>query len=121
MSALLDQLLTREQRESCAKHDHPSLHDWSDEQRFSELVATHRSGFTAGTRIGCPECAWGKVAGCWRCQRRGADSAPQPAEACTELGADQIRESEADPWLWRLLPAAIAVGAILTAWFEVVA
>ena len=72
---------------------HPSLHDWTDEQRFSELVATHRSGFCA----------------------------VQPAEACTELGADQIAESEADPWLWRLIPAAIAAGAILTAWFEVVA
>ena len=96
MSALLDQLLTREQRESCAKHDpHPSLHDWADEQRFSELVATHRAGFCAVQ--------------------------PQPAEAATEIGADQIAESEADPWLWRLLPAAIAAGAILTAWFEVAA
>lgn len=46
----------------------------------------------------------------------------EAAHACTELGADQIRaESEADPWLWRLIPAAIAAGAILTAWFEVAA
>lgn len=29
---------------------HPSLSDWTDEQRFSELVATHRSGFAAGAR-----------------------------------------------------------------------
>lgn len=73
---------------------HPSLSDWSDEQRFSELVAAHRPGFCAVQ--------------------------PQPAEACTELGADQIRaDSERDPWLWRLIPAAIAAGAILTAWLEV--
>lgn len=89
MSALLDKLLTREQRESCAKHDpHPSLHDWTDEQRFSELVATHRSGFCA----------------------------VQPAEACTELGADQIAESEADPWLWKLAPIAIVGAALWSAW-----
>lgn len=98
MSALLDQLLTRAQRESCAKYDaHPSLHDWSDRQRFSELVATHRPGFCAGTEV-----------------------PTEAAHVCTELGADQIRaESEADPWLWKLIPAAIAAGAILTAWFEV--
>jgi hypothetical protein len=30
-------------------------------------------------------------------------------------------ESSSDPWLWRLIPAAIAAGAILTAWFEVAA
>jgi hypothetical protein len=25
--------------------------------------------------IGCPECAWGKVAGCWRCGSRLKDAA----------------------------------------------
>jgi hypothetical protein len=30
---------------------HPSLSDWPDERRFSELVATHRSGFAAGTDV----------------------------------------------------------------------
>lgn len=74
---------------------HPSLSDWSDERRFSELVAQHRSGFAAGTEQ------------------------PAPAEACTELGADAvIRESERDPWLWRLMPAAIAIGALSAAWLQ---
>ena len=90
MSALLDQLLTREQRESCAKHDpHPSLHDWTDEQRFSELVATHRAGFCA----------------------------VQPAEAATEIGADQIRaESEAEwPGLWWAVPAVVVLAVAASA------
>ena len=38
MSYYLDQLLTREQRESCAIHDHP---------RMAEIIAQHRSGFLA--------------------------------------------------------------------------
>lgn len=73
---------------------HPSLSDWSDEQRFSELVATHRSGFVAGTQ-------------------------PAPAEACTELGADEIRaESEREePGYWWAMPVT-AILSILAAWWQ---
>lgn len=30
-------------------------------------TAAGETGRTAGPQIGCSECAWGKVAGCWRC------------------------------------------------------
>jgi len=48
-----------------------------------QIAAGYRQAFAAArrhlkgktepdskTRVGCPECAWGKVAGCWRCGSR---------------------------------------------------
>lgn len=100
---------------------HPSLSDWTDEQRFSELVAQHRSGFAAGARPSDvmpldvsqfpPSAAFGD-----ECAAEGAATVVSYDGGRT---AEQIRaESERDPWLWRLMPAAIAVGALSAAWWQ---
>lgn len=70
---------------------HPSLTDWPDERRFSELVAQHRAGFCAGTEQ------------------------PQPAEAATEIGHDDsIREMEGDPWIFWAVVVGVIGGMLLS-------
>ncbi len=84
---------------------HPSLSDWSDERRFSELVAQHRSGFAAGAQLSDvapldvsqfpPSAAFGD-----ECAAEGA--APVVGYE------DGIRREERCPWL----VVAIALGAV---------
>lgn len=63
-----------------------------------------------------------------QCRHFDADQWPPRRADCVEEGhvervsydVGRIQaESESDPWLWRLIPAAIAAGAVLTAWLEV--
>ena len=50
----------------------------------------------ARNTVGCPECAWGKVAGCWRCGSRNAARATLGALAFAALifGAIAITAGE---------------------------
>lgn len=45
----------------------------------------------ARNTVGCPECAWGKVAGCWRCGSRNAARATLGALAFAALIFGAIR------------------------------
>ena len=90
---------------------HPSLTDWPDERRFSELVATHRSGFAAGTDVMPldvsrfpPSAAFGDECAC------------EGAAPVVSYDAGQvIRESERENWPLLIFGSVVAVALVLAA------
>jgi len=66
----LERIATARVEREAFKEAHPELSDPA--LLFNSILATHAALAVAAATPGrgCEECAWGKVAGCWRCGSR---------------------------------------------------
>lgn len=100
---------------------HPTLSDWPDERRFSELVARHRSGFADGYVV--------SGVAPLDCSRFGPSTilpeecAPEGAAPVVSYDAGRIlAESEREwPGLWWAVPAVVVLAIAASALWPMLA